>query len=229
MTFVRVDIHGLLQLPARRGDHRRPHLLHARRAQPGPADDGPAPARDAAHGHPRQRCAAPRVCARPANGAQGCCATYCGRTRTRACPAGRRTTAGRRSRSARTSSSASSPSSTWTLSAARTRCAPAPAPTCTGVLTGRARAGRRGRVRVLRSPLARHALLRAELLRRIRQRGRDHERRRVAPVLVPGASARAARARPGADRAQILKPAAKKPKDIWGQGARGKGTPIKRK
>lgn len=49
------------------------------------------------------------------------------------------------------------------------------------------RAGRRGRVRVLRETDARHALQRAKLLRRVRQRGRDDERRRELAVFLPGA------------------------------------------
>jgi serine/threonine-protein phosphatase PP1 catalytic subunit len=51
------DVHRLLQLPPDRRDHRREDLLHARRAEPGPAVDGADPARDASDGRPRHRSA----------------------------------------------------------------------------------------------------------------------------------------------------------------------------
>jgi len=49
-----------------------------------------------------------------------------------------------------------------------------------------AAAGGGGRVRVLRKAAAGHHLQRAQLLRRVRQRGRHDERRRDAHVLLPG-------------------------------------------
>ena len=45
--------------------------------------------------------------------------------------------------------------------------------------------GRRGRLRVLRQAATGHALLRAQLLRGVRQRGRHDVRRRDAHVLIP--------------------------------------------
>mmetsp|Transcript_339 Transcript_339/g.792 ORF Transcript_339/g.792 Transcript_339/m.792 type:complete len:211 (+) Transcript_339:1177-1809(+) len=48
---------------------------------------------------------------------------------------------------------------------------------------------RRGWVRILRPPSARHPLLRAELLRRVRQRRCHDERRRDAHVLLPNPQA----------------------------------------
>lgn len=47
--------------------------------------------------------------------------------------------------------------------------------------------GRRGWLRVLRQTTAGHPVLGAELLRRIRQRWSDDERRRVVNVFLPGA------------------------------------------
>ena len=45
--------------------------------------------------------------------------------------------------------------------------------------------GCRGRLRVLRQASAGHTLLRTQLLRRVRQRGRHDERRRDPHVLIP--------------------------------------------
>jgi serine/threonine-protein phosphatase PP1 catalytic subunit len=50
------DVHRLLQLPARRGHHRRQDLVHARRAQPRPAEPRPNTAGHAADRRPRLWC-----------------------------------------------------------------------------------------------------------------------------------------------------------------------------